>query len=52
MFAAGSAEVFSVTRAWPDRQPQDPGGVIQRTAGEQVTTRAFGTIERIVAKLS
>lgn len=52
VFAAGPREVFSVTRAWPDRQPQDPGGVIQRTAGEPVTTRALGTIERIVAKLT
>lgn len=52
VFAAGPGEVFSVTRAWPDRQPQDPGGVIQRTAGEPVTTRALGTIERIVAKLT
>src|SRR5690606_11713646 len=52
VFAAGRGEVLSVTRAWPDRQPQDPGGVIQRTAGEPVTTRALGTIERIVAKLT
>ena len=51
VFAAGPAELFSVTRAWPDRQPHDPGGVIQRLAGEPVTTRALGTIERIVAKL-
>lgn len=50
VFGAGRGEVFSVTRAWPDRQPQDPGGVIQRTAGEPVTTRALGTIERIVAR--
>ena len=51
VFGAGRREVFSVTRAWPDRQPQDPGGVIQRTAAEPVTTRALGTIERIVARL-
>lgn len=52
VFAAGSGEVFSVTRAWPTRQPQDPGGVIQRLAGEPATTRALGTLERIVARLS
>lgn len=52
VFAAGPTEVFSVTRAWPDRQPPDPGGVIQRTAGEPTTTRALGTVERIVAKLT
>ncbi|MDW3214812.1 MAG: DUF1697 domain-containing protein [Ilumatobacteraceae bacterium] len=51
VFAATASEVFSVTRAWPDRQPQDPGGVIQRAAGQPVTTRALGTIERLVAKL-
>lgn len=51
VFARRSGEVLSVTRAWPDRQPQDPGGVIQRLADEPVTTRALGTIERIVAKL-
>ncbi len=51
VFAAGQRELFSVTRAWPDRQPHDPGGRIQRLAGEPVTTRALGTIERIVAKL-
>lgn len=52
VFAAGATEVFSVTRAWPDRQPQDPGGVIQRIAGEPVTTRALGTLERIATKLA
>lgn len=52
VFAAGAAEVFSVTRARADRQPQDPGGVIQHLAGEPVTTRAVGTLERIVANLT
>lgn len=52
VFAAGPAEIFSVTRAWPDRQPQDPGGVIQRAVGAPVTTRAIGTVERIVSKLT
>lgn len=52
VFAATASEVFSVTRAWPDRQPQDPGGVIQRTAGELVTTRGLSTVARIVAKLT
>lgn len=51
VFAAGEREVFGVTRARPDRQPQDPGGAIQRLAGEPVTTRALSTIERIVTKL-
>lgn len=51
IFAGTTTELFSVTRAWPDRQPNDPGGVIQRTAGQMVTTRALGTIERIVSQL-
>lgn len=51
VFAAGAAEVFSVTRSQSDRQPRDPGGIIQRVADEPVTTRAVGTIERIVAHL-
>lgn len=51
VFAAGPRELFSVTRAWPDRQPNDPGGRIQRLADQPVTTRALGTLERIVAKL-
>ncbi len=51
IFAGTPTELFSVTRAWPDRQPKDPGGVIQRAAGQLATTRAVGTIERIVAKL-
>jgi uncharacterized protein (DUF1697 family) len=52
VFGAGPRELFSVTRAWPDRQPQDPGGVIQKLAGEPVTSRAIGTIERIVRRLT
>jgi uncharacterized protein (DUF1697 family) len=51
VFAAGAAEVFSVTRERADRQPQDPGGVIQHLAGEPITTRAVGTLTRIAAKL-
>ncbi len=51
VFGRRRREVVSVTRALPDRQPQDPGGVIQRVAGQPVTTRAIGTIERIVTKL-
>lgn len=52
VFAAGRREVFAVTRSRADRQPQDPGGVIQRAAGEPVTTRVLATVERIVAKLT
>ncbi len=51
VFAAGSAEVFSVTRAVGGRT-QAPGGVIERMAGEPVTSRAWATIERIVDALA
>lgn len=52
VFAAGPAEVFSVVVDRSDRQPAAPGGFIERHAGELVTSRAIGTIERIVAACS
>jgi uncharacterized protein (DUF1697 family) len=51
VFLASGREVFSVTREIAGRT-QAPGGVIERLAGERVTTRAWSTIERIVDKLS
>lgn len=52
VFGRGPGEVVSVTRARDDgRHPGAPGGVIERLAGEPVTSRALSTIERIVAKL-
>jgi uncharacterized protein (DUF1697 family) len=51
VFAVAGGEVFAVTIDTGGRV-QDPGGLIERLAGEPVTTRAWGTIERIVAKLS
>jgi uncharacterized protein (DUF1697 family) len=51
VFGTGPREVYSVTRERSDRQPSSPGGVIERTAGEPITTRALGTLERIAAKL-
>lgn len=51
VFATAGAEIFSVTRE-VDGRTQSPGGVIERSVGEPVTTRAWGTIERIVTKLS
>jgi uncharacterized protein (DUF1697 family) len=50
-FGAGAAELFSVVIDRDDRQPAAPGGYLERLAREPVTTRALGTIERIVAKL-
>jgi len=51
VFAVDGGEVFAITVDTGGRV-QDPGGLIERLVGEPVTTRAWGTIERIVAKLS
>jgi uncharacterized protein (DUF1697 family) len=51
VFASARDVVFSVTRDWPHRQPQTPGGVLERSIGAPVTTRALSTVERIVARL-
>jgi uncharacterized protein (DUF1697 family) len=51
-FGAGPAELFSVVIDRHDRQPSAPGGYLERLAGEPVTTRALGTIERVVARLT
>jgi len=51
VFGTGPREVFSVTCDHPGRQPSSPGGAIERAAGEPITTRAIGTLERIVGKL-
>lgn len=50
VFAAREREVLSVQRL-VDGRTQSPGGRIERLAGQTATTRAIGTIERIVAKL-
>ena len=50
IFAADARHVFSVQRM-VDGTTQSPGGAIERLVGEPVTTRAPGTLERIVAKL-
>ena len=51
VFAVDGGEVFSITIDTGGRV-QDPGGLIERLAGEPVTSRAIGTIEKIVAKLT
>ena len=51
VFAHEGGDVFSITIDTGGRV-QDPGGLIERAVGAPVTTRAWGTIERIVAKLS
>jgi uncharacterized protein (DUF1697 family) len=51
VFAAGPREVFAVVRDVDGRR-QSPGGVIERLAGERMTSRAWSTIDRIVTKLT
>lgn len=51
VFAVDGGEVFSITIDTGGRV-RDPGGLIERSAGEPVTSRAVGTIEKIVAKLT
>ncbi len=42
-------DVFSVTREW-EGQIGSPGGLLERASGQRVTTRSWGTIEKILAK--
>lgn len=51
VFGAGPAEVFAVVRDVDGRR-QSPGGVVERLAGERMTSRAWSTIDRIVDKLN
>ena len=51
VFAASEREIFAVQRKI-DGKRQSPGGRIERLVGEPITSRAIGTIERIVTKLS
>lgn len=51
VFAVDAGEVFSITIDNGGRV-QDPGGIIERLVGEPLTTRAWGTITKIAAKLA
>ena len=50
VFGQADGAIFSVTQK-VDGRMRDPGGLIERRVGEQVTTRAWGTITKIVDKL-
>lgn len=50
VFGVDGGEIFSITIDNGGRI-RDPGGLIEKAVGEPVTTRAWGTIEKIVAKL-
>jgi uncharacterized protein (DUF1697 family) len=49
MFAAAGREVFTVTRL-VDGRTGGPGGIIEQLIGARVTTRAWSTVDRIVAR--
>ena len=51
VFAVDGGEIFSITIDNGGRV-QDPGGKIERLVGEPITTRAWGTITKIAAKLT
>ncbi len=51
VFAADGGEIFSITIDNGGRV-HDPGGMIERLVGEPLTTRAWGTLTKIVAKLA
>ena len=51
VFDAGPRDVFAVNRDVDGRR-QSPGGVVERLAGERMTSRAWSTIDRIVSKLA
>jgi uncharacterized protein (DUF1697 family) len=51
VFGQRDGAIFSVTRE-VDGRTRDPGGIIEGRVGRPVTTRAWGTITRIVDKLA
>lgn len=50
VFAADGGEIFSITVDNGGRV-RDPGGIIERLVDEPLTTRTWGTINRIVSRL-
>ncbi len=52
VFAAAGRELFSVAARKADGTSRGPGGLIERVIGTRVTSRAWSTVERILAALS
>jgi uncharacterized protein (DUF1697 family) len=52
VYAAGPRELFSVAAKQPDGTSRGSGGLVERATGTRVTSRAWSTVERIVAKLT
>ena len=51
VIGSGRREIFCINRE-VDGRVRGPGGWVERTGGQPVTTRAWGTITRIVDKLA
>jgi uncharacterized protein (DUF1697 family) len=52
VFAAGPRALFSVAMKYPDGTSRGSGGLVERATGTRVTSRAWSTVERILAKLT
>jgi uncharacterized protein (DUF1697 family) len=52
VYAAGPRELFSVAVKYPDGTTRGSGGLVERATGTRVTSRAWSTVERILAKLT
>jgi uncharacterized protein (DUF1697 family) len=51
VFAAGPRELFSVAVKYPDGTSRGSGGTVERATGARVTSRAWSTVQRILARL-
>jgi uncharacterized protein (DUF1697 family) len=52
VFGAARRELFSVAVKYPDGTSRGSGGIVERATGARVTSRAWSTVERILARLS
>jgi uncharacterized protein (DUF1697 family) len=52
VFAAGPRELFSVAVKYPDGTSRGSGGLVERATGTRVTSRAWSTVARILAKVT
>jgi uncharacterized protein (DUF1697 family) len=52
VFGTGPRELFSVAVRYPDGTSRGSGGLVERATGTRVTSRAWSTVERILAKVT
>jgi len=52
VFGTGPRELFSVAMRYPDGTSRGSGGLVERATGTRVTSRAWSTVERILAKVA